>query len=69
MGGSAFLLEGQVAPARLQDRPLPRTLLDRLLFRTRHRGVTRMDWGGSIQLDIPAPPGLKAMWPSFKKTD
>ncbi|MGH7515891.1 MAG: hypothetical protein ACREOC_00260 [Gemmatimonadales bacterium] len=54
MGGTGLLIYGTLAPERLVPRPLPRTLFDRLLGRTRHVAPKVTPHGGGaerIQLD------------------
>ena len=61
MGGAAFLLEGSVSPALLEERTQPRTLLDKLLFRTRKLAVERQNWGEETQLEVPLPSALRGL--------
>jgi hypothetical protein len=53
MGGTGLLIYGTLSPERLAPRPLPRTLLDRMLGRTRETGprVTPMWKRELIDLD------------------
>ena len=53
MGGTGLLIYGTVSPERLAPKPLPRTVLDRLLGRTRHAGpkVTPLGRGELTQVD------------------
>lgn len=68
MGGDAFLLEGEVAPALLEERALPRTLLDRLLFRTRRAGLRRTALGEQVLLEVePLLEAVAALWPVFRR--
>jgi hypothetical protein len=61
MGGAAFVLECQVARALYDARPLPRTLVDKLLFRTRRAGVRRMAFGDAAHLEFVLPPALTSL--------
>jgi hypothetical protein len=61
MGGSAFVLECQVARELYEERPLPRTLIDKLLFRTRRAGVRRMSFGDATHLEFVLPQALAAL--------
>jgi hypothetical protein len=55
MGGSALLIYGTVAEARLQPRPIPRTLLDRALGRQRTEVPTWRAIGATRRMvDVPA---------------
>lgn len=55
MGGSGFLLTGNVDPSLLQPRPAPRTLVDKLLFRTRMQAPREIASARSRAVDIPVP--------------
>lgn len=61
MGGAAFVLECRVAKSLFEERPLPRTLMDRLLFRTRRAGVQRTTWGDVTHLEFAVPDALAAL--------
>lgn len=55
MGGSALLIYGNVAEARLGPRPVPRTLLDRLLGRERTETPAWRALGSNRRMiDVPA---------------
>lgn len=57
MGGSALLIYGTVAPSRLQPRPVPRTVLDRVLGRERTETPAWQDIGPFRRtIDVPASP-------------
>lgn len=67
MGGTGLLIYGTVSPERLAPRPLPRTMLDRLLGRTRHAGpkVTPLGRGELTQLDATELAPLIARYRAF----
>src|SRR5688572_8800515 len=54
MGGSALLIYGTLSPERLTPRPLPRTLVDRLLGRTREVAPRVTSMGRRELTELPA---------------
>lgn len=54
MGGTGLLIYGSVSPERLEPKPVPRTLLDRLLGRTRRVGPKVMPMGRSELTQVDA---------------
>jgi hypothetical protein len=54
MGGTAFLIWGEISENRLQPVPIKRSILDRILGRTRHQEPKITDFGPGAKLfDLP----------------
>jgi hypothetical protein len=53
MGGTAYLIHGDLDPSRLEPVPRHRTLIDRLRGRQRYDETTYSDYGRSTFIDVP----------------